>query len=259
MNENASRSNYTLILASASPRRRELLAQIGLTPVILPSDAGEELSESDPRSAVHELSLRKARNVADRLPLLLKEAAIPGTGHASGAEDAAPTSPLLAPSRTGHSSGRYIVLGADTIVVLEQEILGKPHSHEEAARMLSRLQGRTHHVYTGVTLIDCDLSLRDAAVSSADTAATQNAALPGDSPERTLSFTEKTAVTFAPMTQEEIRLYAESDEPMDKAGAYGIQGPFIRHISRIEGDYTNVVGLPVHRVYEALKSLLVTR
>lgn len=122
-----------------------------------------------------------------------------------------------------------VVIGADTVVALDGRVLGKPRSHGEAARMIRMLQGRTHSVYTGVCLIRAGGSR--------------------------VSFAEKTEVDVAPMTEEEILLYAESDEPMDKAGAYGIQGVFASFIEGIRGDYYNVVGLPLHRVYEALRKM----
>ena len=126
-----------------------------------------------------------------------------------------------------------IILGADTVVASEGKILGKPKSHQEAAEMIAGLQGKQHEVYTGVTLI-----LRTE-----------------DGMEGT-SFYEKTEVRVFPMTLEEIQEYADSEEPMDKAGAYGIQGKFAAYIQGISGDYTNVVGLPVGRVCQELKKLL---
>ena len=123
-----------------------------------------------------------------------------------------------------------VVLGADTVVCTGGRILGKPHSHEEAEEMIRLLQGRTHQVCSGVTLIE----LRSG---------------------RSLTFAEKTEVEVAPMTNEEIHDYAYSAEPMDKAGGYGIQGFFGRYIAGIRGDYTNVGGLPAGAVYQSLKQL----
>lgn len=181
-----------IILASQSPRRLDLLRQIGIEPVVDPSTLPESVETEDPAELVQSLSVQKAVDVASR--------------HAP--ED--------------------IVIGADTVVSVDGRILGKPHSHEEAAAMIRLLAGRTHQVYTGVTLV---------------------------SSGRLSVFCERTDVHVAQMSEDEIRDYAYSSEPMDKAGAYGIQGGFARFISRIEGDYANVVGLPVARLYQELKTL----
>lgn len=125
-----------------------------------------------------------------------------------------------------------VVIGADTVVAADGRILGKPATHEEAAEMIRMLSGREHAVYTGVTIIHT-----------------------GGSGEDTVrTFAEKTIVSVYPMSEEEIQEYAASMEPMDKAGAYGIQGSFARYIRRICGDYNNVVGLPAAAVYQELKS-----
>jgi septum formation protein len=116
------------------------------------------------------------------------------------------------------------------VVAADGEILGKPKNREDARQMISLLQGRTHMVYTGVTLLLC-----------------QNGQM------ENLTFSEGTKVKVAPMSEKEIEDYIDTDEPYDKAGAYGIQGAFSKYIEGIEGDYFNVVGLPVHRVYEEMK------
>ncbi|NNJ28795.1 Maf family protein [Lacrimispora defluvii] len=188
--------DYKIVLASASPRRRELLNQISLNPVIEPSTVVEVITTRIPEDAVMELSLQKAEDVAKHQQ--------PGT----------------------------IVIGADTVVAAEGKILGKPGSHEEAYEMIESFQGKTHQVFTGVTLIYC-----------------------GKNETIVRSFAERTDVHVYPMTPEEIRLYAEDEEPMDKAGAYGIQGRFAAFIKGIDGDYSNVVGLPVGRVYQELKQI----
>ncbi len=190
-----------LILASASPRRRELLEQIGLHPAVVPASVDEAMEGGTPGEIVSSLSSRKAAAAA-----------------------------------AGFHGGE-VILGADTVVVLDGEILGKPRTHEEAADMIRRLQGKTHEVYTGVTLI-------------------RTAGGPGrGTSEARVTFAERTLVRVYPMTEEEIGLYANSGEPMDKAGAYGIQGPFAAFIEGIDGDYTNVVGLPVGKVFQELKKL----
>ncbi|MFW6676449.1 Maf family protein [Lacrimispora sp. AGF001] len=188
--------DYKIVLASASPRRRELLNQISLNPVIEPSTVVEVITTRVPEDAVMELSLQKAEDVARHQQ--------PGT----------------------------IVIGADTVVAAEGRILGKPGSHQEAYEMIESFQGKTHQVFTGVTLICC-----------------------GTNGTTVRSFAERTDVHVYPMTPEEIRLYAEDEEPMDKAGAYGIQGRFAAFIKGIDGDYSNVVGLPVGRVYQELKQI----
>lgn len=183
-----------LILASGSPRRRELLTTAGFSFDIMISKADENSGEKDPAKLVEELSFLKA----------------------------------LAVQKIDDVEEQDIILGADTVVALEGVILGKPKDAEDAKRMLRMLSGRSHEVFTGVTL------LRG---------------------EERLSFHEKTEVTVDELTEEEIAKYVASGEPLDKAGAYGIQGLFGKHICGINGDYNNVVGLPVHRVYTALKQL----
>lgn len=178
-----------LILASASPRRQELLRQIGLDFVVEPSRVDEHGNGPlQPGDLVEHLALIKAREVAARHP---------------GA----------------------LVLGADTIVVLEGEVLGKPRDRDDAAQMLERLAGREHLVMTAVALV-------------------QNG--------RELVGREETAVRFGPLTREQILRYIDSGEPMDKAGAYGIQGRAAAFIESIKGDYYTVVGLPLYRTVAML-------
>ncbi len=188
----------TIVLASASPRRRELLAQIGLDFTVCVSTVEEKVTKSLPDQVVEELSRQKALDVYGRTAAL----------------------------------GGRVVIGADTIVYCEGRILGKPASYQDAVEMLKLLQGRTHFVYTGVTL------------------------LVGDGGEEPIErqFFEETAVSFYPMDLEEIERYVDTGEPFDKAGGYGIQGVCARHIKGIYGDYSNVVGLPVGRLYTELKA-----
>ena len=182
-----------LILASASPRRRELLSLTGLPFTVMAGNGEEIISTEDPARAVSELSRQKAEAVLLR------------------AEDG------------------DTVIGADTVVALDGRILGKPADEADAFRMLRMLQGRDHAVYTGVTILK------------------KNS---GTAP---VTFAERTAVHVLPMSDEEIRAYIATGEPMDKAGAYGIQGRFAVYVAGIEGDYQNVVGLPVSRLYGYLK------
>ncbi len=189
--------NITMILASGSPRRRELLCQIGIEPQVKPSRIEERITSAVPKEVVMDLSARKAEDVAAQVPA--------GT----------------------------LILGADTVVAVEGRILGKPESHEEAKGMICLLQGRSHQVYTGVTLI-----------------------YKGEKGSKGVTFAEKTEVFVYPMTNDEIQDYAQTEEPMDKAGAYGIQGRFAAYIQGICGDYNNVVGLPVGRVLQEWKRLM---
>ncbi|MBS6196419.1 MAG: septum formation inhibitor Maf [Clostridiales bacterium] len=195
-----------IILASQSPRRRELLTQIGLEFTVCPSTVEESITSTDPVEAVKELSLQKAEDVAELTGKVWKE------------------------QKTAEKQQEEcLVIGADTIVVYEGRMLGKPKDREDAIRMLTMLQGRTHSVYTGVTLIFSGKT------------------------DRTITFAEETKVSMYPMSEEEIFWYVDTKEPMDKAGAYGIQGLCARFIEKIEGDYNNVVGLPVARIYQELK------
>ncbi|PYV98558.1 MAG: septum formation inhibitor Maf [Acidobacteria bacterium] len=190
-----------LVLASASPRRQELLRNAGIAFEICPANIPEDLlPEEPPRAHAERLAREKARAVFLQ-----------------------------------HSHD--LILGADTIVVIESEILGKPREEQDAARMLHLLSGRTHQVITGVCLLGPDLR-------------TENRE-PGTDFEDTRS--ELTNVTMAELTAEDVRSYIATREPMDKAGAYAIQGVASRWISRIDGDYFNVVGLPIALVYRMLK------
>lgn len=194
--------NIKIILASASPRRRELLKQIGLEFQVLVSDVEEKVTTDIPYLVVEQLSAQKAGAVARKLE----------TESVEGADKREPV----------------LVIGADTIVACDGQILGKPHHKQEAVQMLQKLQGRSHQVYTGVTLIYG---------------------------EKIQTFHETTEVEFYPMTNEEITAYVETADPLDKAGAYGIQGFCARYIKGIAGDYNNVVGLPVGRLYQEMKRL----
>ena len=185
-----------IILASASPRRRELLRQVGLEPEIVPSHVEEVITSTSPADVVMELSGQKAADVAG------------GFADLAGEEE-------------------IVVIGADTVVAADGQILGKPGSEEDAKHMIRMLQGRRHQVYTGVTMIFVKSGGR-------------------------CCFAEEMDVLVYPMTEEQIRGYVSTGEPMDKAGAYGIQGQFAAYIQGIVGDYNNVVGLPVGRVCQEL-------
>lgn len=208
-----------VILGSASPRRRELLEQIGIEFEIVVSDAREHYKSTRPEEIVRELALMKAEHVAKEVERREKERA----------EQA--SIPRL---ETGEVHlCNVVILGADTIVVRDGQILGKPSDEEEAFSMLKSLQGRMHQVYTGVAVLNFD----------------------GSGSLRTISHAEETKVYVHEMTDEEIRRYIAAGESMDKAGAYGVQGRFAAYIDRIEGDYYNVVGLPVAYLYHTVKEL----
>jgi len=175
----------SVVLASGSPRRRDLLTQIGLAFSVQISQADETIPEGmSPHLAVQTLSLLKAADVAKQV------------------------------------EKNAVVIAADTIVVLDGEILTKPKDEEDAARMLARLSGREHSVLTGMTV----LRRRDG---------------------KSVSVTEETKVHFRALSEKEILSYVNSNEPLDKAGAYGIQGLGGLFVEKIEGDYYNVVGLPL--------------
>ncbi len=188
-----------IYLASASPRRKELLKQVGISFKVVPSTVEERITKEKPNEVVEELSYQKAVDVCGKLT-------------AEGKED-------------------FVVVGADTVVSAWGKILGKPADKADAARMLKGLQGGSHQVYTGVTLA---WKYKDMSPMYA-------------------TFFECTDVTMYTMTDEEIQRYVDSGEPMDKAGAYAIQGLCAAHIQGICGDYNNVVGLPVGRLCQELK------
>lgn len=190
-----------LVLASASPRRQELLRNAGISFAVQPADVDETpLKNEEPRECAERLAREKAMTVWRSRP---------------------------------HDA----VLGADTIVVVDETILGKPVDAEDAARMLRILSGRVHRVITGVCLIKSRTS------GARDENRNENLHLGS----------ETTLVTMSEISDKEILDYVATGEPMDKAGAYAIQGIASRWIPRIEGDYSNVVGLPVALVYRMLR------
>lgn len=211
--------NVRLVLASASPRRRELLSQIGLEFTVMPSTKEENAKTTEAGALVQELSRQKAVDIWEQLS--------GGQGQNPDADQEQISEETQEPNLNGKRQPELLVIGADTVVCCEGKILGKPHSREAAAEMLTALQERSHEVYTGVTLY---------------------------SQSETVTFFECTQVEFYPMTEVEISEYIDSKEPMDKAGAYGIQGLGARFVKGIRGDYNNVVGLPVGRLYQELKS-----
>lgn len=185
---------YPIILASASPRRKELLGQAGISFNCIPSNKEEVITQSSPEKVVRELSIQKARDVAES---------------------------VKAPA---------IIIGADTVVTFDNRILGKPKSVAEAYVMLKMLQGNVHSVYTGVTII-----------------------IKEENKEEEITFAEKTRVWMHEIQDQQIRDYVSSGEPMDKAGAYAIQGKGAVFIKKIEGDYNNVVGFPLSRFCQVMQ------
>lgn len=184
------------ILASASPRRKELLEQMGLQFDIVPAKGEEEMHFSLPWEVVMDLSKQKAEEIAKQCVW---------------------------------KNEVEIIIGADTVVACDEQILGKPKDEADAFHMLSILQGRSHKVYTGVTLI-----------------------IRMDGKEKTHSFYDETEVSMYSMSKKEIEYYVNTKEPMDKAGSYGIQGRCAVFIEKIHGDYNNVVGLPIAKIYQEL-------
>ena len=242
--------NVRLVLASASPRRRELLSQIELEFTVMPSTKEEHAKATEAGALVQELSRQKAEDIWEQLSggqqnpdanqkqlSDANQAQISDANQGqnpdanqrqiSDANQKQISGEMREPNLNGKRQPELLVIGADTVVCCEGKILGKPHSREAAAEMLTALQGRSHEVYTGVTLY---------------------------SQSEAVTFFECTQVEFYPMTEAEISDYIDSKEPMDKAGAYGIQGLGARFVKGIRGDYNNVVGLPVGRLYQELKS-----
>jgi septum formation protein len=206
-----------IILASSSPRRKKLLEQMGLEFSIEASNIIEKLNPRlRPRGNAEQLSLQKARAVAERY---IYESRTHPSPDLIGAD------PLL--KREGNKEG-YIIIAADTFVVLDDEIIGKPQNKNDARRILRSLSGRMHLVVTGFTIID-----------------TKNG--------KTVTKSAETKVYFKRLSNKEIDQYIKTGEPMDKAGAYGIQDIGGVFIKKIEGEWSNIAGLPICMFYEALR------
>jgi septum formation protein len=190
------------ILASKSPRRREILSGVGIEHEIIASDKEEIITKETPSDIVMELSKQKALDVLSKVK-----------------EDV-----------SYNIDEDFIILAADTVVAIDGKILGKPRDRQDAYEMIQRIQGKTHSVFTGVTLIKKDIE------------------------EKIHTFSEETVVEVYPITHETIEKYLDKMDWTDKAGAYAIQGQFSAYVKRIEGDYYTVVGLPISRViYELSK------
>lgn len=186
--------NYPLILASQSPRRKDILSMIGLPFDIHPADVDEEsYNHLSPIQMVETLSLLKANTVAKK-----------------------------------HNEA--IVIGSDTVISLDQEVFGKPHTETKAKEMLRKLSGKTHQVLTGVSIVQHSTTLEH-------------------------TFYQVTEVSVSELTDAEIKWYVTNYKPLDKAGSYGIQDGFGKFINYIEGCYFNIVGLPLSKVYQELSKL----
>lgn len=218
-----------LVLASGSQRRRELLTMCGYDYEIIVSNADETIDENDPENFVRALSFRKAKDVFDRL-------------FAAGRRD-------------------FAVIGSDTVVALQKEggtkpvIIGKPKDAEDAVRILSMLSGKTHRVFTGVSVIAdipdenaaAQCSIREKAEIQTECSIRKKAEI-----QTECSITE---VTFETLSPDEIADYVNSGDPLDKAGSYGIQGPFGMFVREIRGNYFTVIGMPIPVLYKMLKKI----
>jgi len=184
-----------IILASGSPRRKELLKQAGFDFIVEPSQVEELAQQKEPAKMVEELSRIKAQDIADK-----------------------------------HLGEEVVIIGSDTLVFYEKHVLGKPVDESDAFRMIQMIQGKHHFVYTGVTLVEQANGI-----------------------QKVSSFHEGTKVEVVTMTDQQIRAYIATGEPMDKAGSYAIQGLFAPYIKGIEGDFSTVVGFPIERVVKELE------
>ena len=218
-----------LVLASGSQRRRELLTMCGYDYEIIVSNADETIDENDPENFVRALSFRKAKDVFDRL-------------FAAGRRD-------------------FAVIGADAVVALQKEggtkpvIIGKPKDAEDAVRILSMLSGKTHRVFTGVSVI-ADIPDENAAaqcsIREKEEIQTECSIRKKAEIQTECSITE---VTFETLSPDEITDYVNSGDPLDKAGSYGIQGPFGMFVREIRGNYFTVIGMPIPVLYKMLKKI----
>lgn len=218
-----------LVLASGSQRRRELLTMCGYDYEIIVSNADETIDESDPESFVRALSFRKAKEVFDRLS-------------AAGRRD-------------------FAVIGSDTVVAFQKEggtkpvIIGKPKDAKDAVRILSMLSGKTHRVFAGVSVIadipdenaTAQCSIRKKEEIQTECSIQEKAEI-----QTECSITE---VTFETLSPDEIADYVNSGDPLDKAGSYGIQGPFGMFVREIRGNYFTVIGMPIPVLYKMLKKI----
>lgn len=189
---------YNIILASGSPRRKEILEQVGIPFTVRASNKEEVITENEPVNIVKSLASMKANDIAEKAKV------------------------------------NDVIIGCDTIVAYNNRIMGKPKNEEDAKCMLQLLQNDVHEVYTGVSII-IKMEAEDGSVC-----------------DKEINFAVETKVYVNAMTEQQIESYVATKEPMDKAGAYAVQGKFAVHIRKLDGDYYNVVGLPVSRLYDVL-------
>ena len=226
---NVRKMTMKLVLASGSQRRRELLTMCGYDYEIIVSNADETIDESDPENFVRALSFRKAKEVFDRL-------------FAAGRRD-------------------FAVIGSDTVVAFQKDgeakpvIIGKPKDAKDAVRILSMLSGKTHRVFTGVSVI-ADIPDENAAaqcsIRKKEEIQTECSIREKAEIQTECSITE---VTFETLSPDEITDYVNSGDPLDKAGSYGIQGPFGMFVREIRGNYFTVIGMPIPVLYKMLKKI----
>lgn len=191
-----------VVLASKSPRRKEILQNLGVKFEIITADTDESSEVTKPDALVRELALRKGEAVANK----------------------------IIADKIFSTDESVLVLSSDTVVAVDERILGKPRDFSDAADMLSLIEGRDHSVYSGIAAI----------------------LIEGGKCQKSVSMAEETVVRFAPMTEKEIEFYINNESVLDKAGAYAIQGIASAWIEKIDGDYFNVVGLPVRRMFKLL-------
>jgi septum formation protein len=189
---------YNIILASGSPRRKEILEQVGIPFTVKASNKEEIITESEPVNIVKDLASMKANDIAENAKV------------------------------------NDVIIGCDTIVAYNDQIMGKPKDEEDAKRMLQLLQDDVHEVFTGVSVI-IKMITDDGSIC-----------------DKEINFAVETKVYVNAMTEEQIEAYVATKEPMDKAGAYAVQGKFAAHIKKLDGDYYNVMGLPISRLYDVL-------
>lgn len=193
---------YKVILASESPRRKEIMTQMGINFEVVPAHVKEDVEHNIPSKMVEALAMLKAKDVADRLK---------------------------------DEKDDLIIIGADTLVFHKGQVLGKPKDRDDAISMINSLSGDIHEVCTGVSII-----IRNNSEEGIK--------------EENIVFSVSSSVVVHPLTIEEIEDYVDTGEPYDKAGAYAIQGGFGIYIKEIHGDYYNIVGFPISKIYEKLKA-----
>lgn len=234
-------NGYKFVLASQSPRRREILGKLGIDFEVIVSDVEENTDETEPAEIVKALSKLKAEAVFERIK---------------------------------DDYGRLVVIGSDTVVAHNGDIMGKPKDREDAFNMIKSFAGDTHYVYSGVTVIVKDNGLSEGKSESFAESSANGGTVQADDSMMTvdesvdyseetnrknekiksITFGVGTAVEVDELSDEEIYAYINTGEPFDKAGAYAVQGLFAPYVNGIRGDYYNIVGLPLNQLYRVLKA-----